>query len=353
MLCNTLQEPIAKIVDRIVDAAVAPHTDTHNGQAGLILGPGGVGKSSAVYLAADILSQKTGRRWGVVDIRVLLYDPVELKGLQGLPPEGEDFTKLFRPDWARGLDPDGCYLLLFDELTKALPAVQNALYQGILDRAFADFSFGRNWVPVATGNLAEDKAGDMPIPSPLRDRFWITIASPELRGWLEWAAEEGIRPEITTFLQQNPDALMTWDRDEDPLVFATARSWHTLHKISVNAIDPARAMMDWAVPYLGQELGLKFASHVEVVTVLPDPDVIWDDPENAPLLNSAGQAFYLSAMLAYWVDADKFPALITYAKRNQHEVAMAMINDAVTRRPELMESAAYIAFIAEQDPRQR
>ncbi len=353
MLENTCRESVGTIIDRIVEACQAPHSDTHNGQAGLILGPGGIGKSAAAYAAARQLSEVTGQPWNVVDIRVLLYDPVELKGLQGLPDDGSDFTKLFSPDWARGLDIDGNYILLFDEMTKALPSVLNSLYQGILDRAFAGFRFGRNWVPMATGNLATDKAGDVSIPSPLRDRFWITIADPDLRGWMHWASANNVRPEVISYLQRTPDHFMSWDGSEDPLCFASARSWHSLSKFAEASKDPAGTLCRWAIPYLGEKIGLSFSAHVEVVTKLVDPQQVFDDPMNAPLMENAALGFYASQMLAYWVEPENFGALVAYARRNPNEVAMAMVNDAITRKPELMATADYIAFISEYDPQQR
>ena len=96
MLENTISETIPKLIDRIVESALAPFTTAFNGLPGLILGTMGVGKSAAFYAACRKLSEATGDDWQVVDIRALLYDPVELKGIQCVK-EDSDFAIVLKP----------------------------------------------------------------------------------------------------------------------------------------------------------------------------------------------------------------------------------------------------------------
>ena len=347
MLDNTIKETIPALITRIVEAAQAPFTDAFNGLPGLVLGNMGAGKSAAFYETARRLRESTGDDWQVVDIRALLYDPVELKGIQTVK-ENSDFAVVLKPDWAANLDPDGHYLIVFEEVTKALPSVQSALMQVILDRRVAGFEFGRNWVPFATGNLSSSRSGDIPMPAALRDRFWIVIAEHSAKPWLDWAVGANLRPEVTSFIKANPDMLDTWDSEQDPLVFATARSLHFLSNAVEVAVDPK----SWGIPYLGQEAGVKFAAHVDALAILPDPEVIFNDPEHAPVMPDIGTAFYLGASLSYWVDKGNFDALTTYARRCAHEVAQTMVSEAVSRHPECQETAAYIAFQCDYDPQQ-
>ena len=347
MLDNTIRETIPALINRICEAALAPFTADFNGLPGLVLGTMGCGKSSAFYQAAERLRETTGNDWQVVDIRALLYDPVELKGIQCVK-ENSDFAIVLKPDWAADLAPDGHYLIVFEEVTKALQSVQSALMQIILDRRVAGFQFGRNWVPFGTGNLSSSRSGDIPMPAALRDRFWTVIAEHSTKAWLDWALANNLHPTVTSFFKANPDMLDTWDAETDPLVFATARSAHMLSQAVSTAADPK----SWGIPYLGQEAGIKFAAHVDAVAVLPDPQIVFSDPENAPVMPDIGTAFYLGATLAYWVDKDTIKALCTYARRCAHEVAVTMVSEAISRHPECKETAAYIAFQCDYDPQQ-
>lgn len=347
MLENTVTTTVDKLVGMIVDAAKAPFTSKFNGIPGLVLGSAGAGKSAAFYHAAKQLTADTGHEWQVIDIRALLYDPVELKGIQTIDPDS-DYARVLRPDWARGMDPDGHYLIVFEEMTKALPSVQSALMQIILDRRVANFDFGRNWVPFGTGNLLSSRSGDIPVPAALRNRFWTVLVEPDAAVWLDWAPTGGIVPEVESFVRANPELLDTWDSEQDPLVYATPRA----HEMLSNAMKSSGNYMCWGVPILGQEAGVKFQTHCQVLEKMPDPDVIFADPKKAPVMDDIGSAFYVGASLAYWVNKDTMSALCTYARRCAHEVAVTMVTSAIKRHPECKETAAYVQFICDYDPKQ-
>ncbi len=350
MLENTVRETIPQLIDRIVEACLAPFDldGDYMGQPGLVLGTMGVGKSAAFRAACVILSAITGVQWELVDIRALLYDPVELKGIQGLPTDGSLYTQAYNPDWSKGLDPDKRYIILFEELTKCLPSTTNALLQVFLDRRVANFKFGKWWVPMATGNLATSRSGDLPIPATIRDRVWISINEHSVPAWLNWANDNNLHPSVTTFFKLNPEYLDGWDADTDPLAFATGRSAFSLSQMCKVSKNPS----NWGIPFLGQEAGRMFELHVDMLTALPDPMAVLNDPENAPVMDNIGTAFHLASSLSYWVNKDTMKALCTYAERLAHEVGMTMVTEAARRHPEVKETAAYIAYICKHDQQQ-
>ena len=106
------------------------------------------------------------------------------------------------------------------------------------------------------------------------------------------------------------------------------------------------------MPLLGEHAGRTFQTHVDVFLSLPDPQDILVDPKTSEVPEDIGTAFYLAGSLAYWVTKKTMDALCTYARRCQHEVAVTMVKEAVTRHPELIETAAYIAFKCDYDPNQ-
>ena len=350
MLENTLRETIPKLTKRTVEACQSEFNldGSYMGQPGLVLGNPGVGKSAMFQSACMILSAVMGVQWQLVDIRALLYDPVELKGMQGLPNDDSDFTRVFNPDWARGLDPNGHYIILFEEMTKCLQSTSNALLQIILDRRIANFPFGKWWVPMATGNLATSRAGDLPIPATIRDRFWIVIAEHSTSAWLKWAQDNNLHPAVTTFFKLNPEYLDGWDPETDPLAFSTGRSAFALSQSCKTAENPG----DWGIPFLGSEAGMMFDNHVTMLETLPDPLLIFKDPANAPVMDNIGTAFHLASSLSYFVDKETMQALCIYAERCAHEVGMTMVTEAARRHPEVMETSGYINYICKHDPQQ-
>ena len=86
-------------------------------------GPPGVGKSQVVAQVATALGIR------LIDIRAILLDPVDLRGL----PTVEQG----RAAWAipAFLPEDGAGILFLDELNAAPPLIQAACYQLVLDRA--------------------------------------------------------------------------------------------------------------------------------------------------------------------------------------------------------------------------
>lgn len=120
-----------------------------------IWGPPGVGKSSLIAqlaIAASVSLQ---------DIRALLFDPVDLRGL---PYVVEGRSKWAVPDF---LPADGEGLLFLDELNAAPAMVQAAFYQLVLDRKLGEYILPPGWVIIAAGNRDGDRAHTTRMPTPL------------------------------------------------------------------------------------------------------------------------------------------------------------------------------------------
>lgn len=181
-----------------------------------IFGSAGVGKSEMVQQAAD------GDQ--VIDVRLGMLDPVDLRGLPTVKENGE----VLEPDvrWARPtfIPRSGRGILFFDELNTAPIAVQNAALQIILDRKCGDHKLGDGWYIVAAGNKSSHKAHVVPLSAPLRNRLAIIDFEPSVEAWTQWAMAKGIHDDIIAFLSFRPTLLVTDPKDEYSN-FATPRSW--------------------------------------------------------------------------------------------------------------------------------
>ena len=94
----------------------------------MLWGPPGVGKSQAVRQIAKEIGDRTGKRVNVTDVRLLLFNPIDLRGI---PTANADKTlavwlkpQIFQMD-ARD---DIVNILFLDEISSAPQSVQAAAY---------------------------------------------------------------------------------------------------------------------------------------------------------------------------------------------------------------------------------
>jgi MoxR-like ATPase len=120
----------------------------------------GIGKSAIVRQLATSLNLP------LQDVRALLLDPVDLRGLPFLGSDG-------RSRWATPefLPKDGEGILFLDELNAAPAMVQASCYQLVLDRKLGEYTLPDGWAIIAAGNRDSDRAVTTRMPSPLRNRF--------------------------------------------------------------------------------------------------------------------------------------------------------------------------------------
>ena len=74
-------EQLANLLLRAYLAMVRSGTPFQKFPSVMLWGPPGVGKSQAVRQIAAALEQGTGRRVAVTDVRLLLFNPVDLRGI--------------------------------------------------------------------------------------------------------------------------------------------------------------------------------------------------------------------------------------------------------------------------------
>ncbi len=155
-----------------------------------------MGKSQVVAQAAQALGR------ALTDIRAVLLDPVDLRGL---PAIGDDGRSHWRPP--AFLPREGTGVLFLDELNAAPPLVQAACYQLILDRRLGEYALPDGWSVVAAGNREQDRAVTHRMPSALANRMVHLDFEPHLEDWLAWAENAAIRPEVTAFVRFRPALL--------------------------------------------------------------------------------------------------------------------------------------------------
>lgn len=243
-------------------------------------GPPGIGKSDLMVQIGksfEVIDDKgniTTKARPVVDMRLLLMDPTDLKGIPFYDPE------LKTMKWAQsnelptvetGLENA---ILFLDEMNAAPPSVQAAAYQLILNRRIGEYILPDGVDIVAAGNRESDRGVTYRMPSPLANRFVHLDMEANFEDWQAWAIENDVHEDIIGFLSKHTQKLFTFDPKSADKAFATPRSWVFNSELLLEA--EANGLSDndqttLTAGTVGEGLAIEFAQHRKFAAQLPDP----------------------------------------------------------------------------------
>lgn len=183
----------------------------------LLMAMHGVGKSSVVKQVAEELNI------GFYDVRLSQCEVGDIKGLPNLNHETRT-TEFYKPRWwPRDMDSEG--ILFFDELNRAQPDVQQAVFEICLDRRLDGDPLPPGWRVVAAINATDDYQVTDMDPA-LFDRWFVIDFKPTVSEWVKWGRESGIHDAILEFVQQDGKRLDPPVGAIEPgKVYPSRRSW--------------------------------------------------------------------------------------------------------------------------------
>ena len=300
----------------------------------------GIGKSSIV--------KQVGRALGkhVIDQRCVQMDAVDARGM---PAVVDGRTIWATPAWL----PRGPNQIVFlDEFVQAPPMVQNALSELILDRTLGpDYSLPEDTAIIAAGNRRTDRAATYEMPSQLRNRFLHLTLESDLDEWVSWANNPHATPDIhvpnvtvsealhelvIAFIRFRPSLLQAFDANA--VAFPTARSVEYVSKVLPYLLT--KECEDLLFPMVagctGEGFAIEFTAFIRLAATMPDPDVIFQHPANAPVPHEPGVLYALCAALTARVTAKTIPALFTYLDRIPKDFAFVIYRDVAARDARLL-----------------
>lgn len=295
-------------------------------------GPG-IGKSAIVLQVAKALCLD------VRDIRALLLDPVDLRGLPFLAEGG-------RAEWATPsfLPRDGAGIIFLDELNAAPAMVQAACYQLVLDRRLGEYVLPDEWRIVAAGNRDSDRAVTTRMPTPLRNRFVHLDFEVDTQEWSEWAIQAGVRPEVIAFLRFRPEVLSAFDRDAT--AFPSPRSWEFVSRILEAAPEPA-VEHDLFAGAVGTGAATEFSAFLRMFRDLPSIDAILLNPMAERVPEEPAAQYAVASALAHHTTDTNFDRVYAYLNRMPVEFRVLAVRDASLRAPDIKFTAAYTRWAIE------
>lgn len=194
-------------------------------------GPPGVGKSDAVKEIADRIADETGKKVVFTDIRLLLFSPVDLRGIP-YADEEHQFTQWLKPKIFDLCDDLSVVNIIdLEELSAAPPAVQAAAYQLTLEKKLGEFKLPDNTLVIASGNRTTDHSVAYRMPHALANRMLHLDIVSEFESWRMWAVTHGINPLVLGYLSFDNSKLCAEGVDIDEVAFPTPRSWEQVSNI--------------------------------------------------------------------------------------------------------------------------
>lgn len=260
-LVDTISGGYARIIKQGMPLSTMPSI--------MLWSPPGVGKSQSVEEFAERLRKCTGKKVIVIDVRLLMFNPVDLRGI---PTVNEDKTlavwlkpKIFQMDDA----DDVINILFLDEISAAPPSVQAAAYQITLDRTVGEHKLPDNCIVIAAGNRTTDKSVSFKMPKALANRLMHIEVESNFDSWKAWAVKNAINSKVIGFISFQRSRLMGFDATNDDLAFPTPRSWEMVSNI-LNFVEPD---MEKAFPLIagliGTGVATEFLTWCEVYNELP------------------------------------------------------------------------------------
>lgn len=265
----------------------------------MLWGAPGVGKSQAVRQIADRINLETGKRVCVTDVRLLLFNPIDLRGI---PVASEDRTlavwlkpKIFQMSESK----DVVNILFLDEISAAPQSVQAAAYQITLDRVVGEHKLPDNCIVIAAGNRVTDKSVSFKMPKALANRLLHIEIEGNFSSWRRWAVGSGINAKVLGYLTFRNDRLFGFVAADDNIAFPTPRSWEMVSNILNNVSDNVNEVFPMIAGLIGKGNAFEFRSWCGVYGELPSMDDVFSGKTSTVPKSPDALYALVSAMTAY------------------------------------------------------
>lgn len=309
-------------------------------QPAFLSGPPGIGKSSLIKQ----YSQQ--HNLDLIDLRAILLDPVDLRGLPIPVGDGDERTvRWITPEF---LPQSGQGILFLDELNAAPRLVQSACLQLVLDRRIGEYQLPDGWQIVSAGNRETDGAGIGSMITPLADRFTHIEVEADLDDWCLWAFDNRVPAPLIAFLRFRPGLFSQTPSNNGEIVFNSPRSWAAVGEIMAQQPDKD-IEFELYCGRVNEGTAQELIAFLEMYRSLPNIDAILINPQTShvPGMDEPSALYAVVTALASKANPSNMDAIIQYADRLPKEFAVCLIKDALSRNQDVASTQAFIRWAAE------
>ena len=293
----------------------------------MLWGPPGIGKSQAIKAVGEQLRKVTNKTVNITDVRLLLFNPVDLRGIPTSDSKKE-FAIWLKPKIFQMDESDNVINILFlDEISAAPASVQAAAYQITLDRVVGEHRLPENCFVIAAGNRVTDKSVVTKMPKALGNRMTHVEIICDIDDWKKWAIPRGIDQRIIGYLNFKNTALFAFNPSTDDVAFPSPRSWEMVDKYLKKG--ELGAMMPLIAGSVGLGAASEFKGWVKVYDKLPNIKDIFEGkdtqaPKDPDILYALS-----SSLVANCIKVDKkgLANLIKYTNTMPAEFATLTVKD--------------------------
>jgi len=295
----------------------------------MLWGPPGVGKSQGVKAFARELQVMTNKKVVCTDVRLLLFNPVDLRGIPVADAKRELAVWLKPQIFQMDEDPNIINILFLDEISAAPLSVQASAYQMTLDRVVGEHKLPDNCIIIAAGNRVTDKSVAYKMPKALANRMTHLEIVSEVDDWKQWAIPAGVDSKVIGFINWKNSSLFRFDPSNDDVAFPSPRSWEMVDKYLkiYNDVEAAFPLIAGAI---GKGAATEFKGYIKVFDKLPNIKDIFDGVEKNVPAEDPSLLYALSAALASYApkaDMKQLENVLIYFKKMPTEYAALTIRD--------------------------
>ena len=305
-------------------------------RSAVIVGPPGGGKTSIVKQIAKDLDYQYIQR----------HLPTMLVEDMGVPMIDKPMLYYKIGDWfpAKGskFDTGKPGILCFDDRNQAGNDLQKVLANLVQERELHGIPMADNWHVISTGNRQSDRAGANRILSHLSDREFEFDLETHHHDWAAWASENGVRPEVISFINFKTDLLHKFDPqlDKNP----TPRSWSEGVSPAIDVV-PKEAELAVFKGAIGEGPAAEFTGFLKIARKLPNPDAILLNPQTADVPTDPATLYALSGSLAHRATTSNLERIVQYSERMPPEFSVLTISMALRRDKALHNTAAFSGWV--------
>ena len=266
-----------------------------------------------------------------------LYKVVEIEGeLRTIRAPISEF------DWSKPV------MILIDEFSNCPKHEQGGWYRLFLERTLGEHKLAPGSYVFAAGNRVEDNAAAREVSTAIKGRCQCYTIRADWKSTHKFAIANNWDERLTAFIRAyGPEFIDDGFDPEAPYAGSTGRDFDRL-----NAMEKAGGIIDdvalqQCVSCIDHQAGERYAAFRKLT--VPNPSLVFDDPENAPIPEDPSELFLYTALVASACDASnkQSKACFEYSKRLGRTFGFGLMWDVKARHPKVAKRDVWVDVVLE------